>query len=341
MQNKFFSALDLGSNSFHIIIVEADNTGSFKVIDRERETIRLGSGSVNDLRLISPEEIEKAIAILKRFKKLAELYGAKLKAVATSAVREASNNQDLIKRVYNETGIEVEVIDGKKEALLIYLGVQHALSLKNKKASTPDVTNHFVTKLSESSPVRKWFLTTKEKVLCVDIGGGSSEFISGNDGKIIFAESLEIGAVRLSRKFFPDYLLSEQSIKLCEEYIEQQILTNNNIKLNCSFEIAVGASGTILSIAALIHYSKSKSPLKSLNGFSFSSEELKEITSLVLEKKTVEERKLLNGIELNRADIIPAGLLILNKTFELFKLKEMTISEYGLREGIIVEMLEK
>ena len=311
MPDKFLAALDLGTNSFHLIIVKIDKSGSFKVIDRERETIRLGSGSGYDLKWISPEEIEKAVTILKRFKKLVELYDAEPKAVATSAVREADNNEEFTNKVYKETGIEVEVINGKKEAGLIYLGAQYALSLKDKK------------------------------VLCVDIGGGSSEFILGDNGEIIFAESVKLGAVRLSKKFFPDFILTEQSIKSCEEYIEQQLLANSKINSSDTFEIAVGASGTLLSIAALIHYSRDNSPLKSLNGFSFSLEELKKITSVVLERKTVEVRKLIKGMELKRADIIPAGLLILNKTFELFKLNSMTISEYGLREGVIVEMVNK
>jgi exopolyphosphatase/guanosine-5'-triphosphate,3'-diphosphate pyrophosphatase len=311
LPDKFLAAVDLGTNSFHLIIAKADKNGSFKVIDRERETIRLGSGSGYDLKWISPEEIEKAVAILKRFKNLAELYDAELKAVATSAVREADNNKEFINRIYTETGIEVEVIDGKREAGLIYKGVQCALPVGNKK------------------------------VLCADIGGGSSEFISGSNGEVIFAESVKVGAVRLSKKFFPDFLLTEQSVKFCEEYIEQQILANSKINFSDTFEIAVGASGTLLSIAALIHYSRHNNKLKSLNGFSFSLKELGKITAVVLERKTVEERKLIEGMELKRADIIPAGLLILNKTFELFKLKEMIISEYGLREGIIVEMLSK
>jgi exopolyphosphatase/guanosine-5'-triphosphate,3'-diphosphate pyrophosphatase len=300
----------MGTNSFHLIIVEADKDGSFKIIDREREIVRLGSSTGDDLKWISPEEIEKAVGILKGFKNLIQSYNAEIKAVATSAVREAGNKEEFISRVYKDTGIEVEAIDGKKEARLIYLGAQNALPIGNKK------------------------------VLCVDIGGGSSEFISGSNGEIIFAESIKIGAVRLSRKFFPDYLLTEQSVKLCEGYIEQQILANSRINFNDTFEIAVGASGTIQSVAALIHYSRDSSPLKTLNGFSFSFEELKKITSLILESRTVEERRLFKGIELKRADIIPAGLLILHKTFEVFKLDEMTISDYGLREGVIVEMLK-
>ena len=321
MPNKFLSAVDLGTNSFHLIIVEADKKGSFKIIDREKEVIRLGSHLGDDLKWISPEETEKAVEILNGFKKVVQSYlsrlsfaetdKAELKAIATSAVREAENREEFIDKIYKETGIEVEIVDGKEEAKLIYSGVQKALSVRNKK------------------------------VLCIDIGGGSSEFILGSNGAVIFAESIKIGAVRLSRKFFPDYILTKQSIKLCEEYIEQQILANNSTHLNEEFEIAVGASGTIQSIAAMIHYSKDNSPFKSLNGFSFSLEELRKITSLVLERRTVEERHSLKGIELKRADIIPAGLLILNKAFELFKLNKMTISEYGLREGVIIEMLNK
>ena len=138
-------------------------------MDREKEVIRLGSQSGDDLKWISPEEIDKAIEILNGFKKVAQSYlsrlsfaetdNADLKAVATSAIREADNRKEFIDKIYKETGIEVEVIDGKEEAKLIYMGVQEALSIRNKASSV--VMNHFVTKPAKSSPVRKWFLTSR------------------------------------------------------------------------------------------------------------------------------------------------------------------------------------
>lgn len=299
----------MGTNSFHLIIVEVLPDGAFRIIDREREVIRLGLNTGEDLSFIADEEIEKAIKILSGFKKLSDYYKAEIKAVATSAVREARNQKEFLEKVFNSTGINVEVINGTREAALIYRGVLRALSVADKN------------------------------VLCVDVGGGSSEFIYGEKGSINFAESIKIGAVRLSKKFFPDYILKNQAIKDCSEYAEEQITKNSGINFKIDFEYAVGTSGTMQSVAWMIANPGKIRNNKSLNGFSFTYEQLKDITKMILSYKTLDERKLIKGIELKRADILPAGLIILNKVFELFNIKSMVISEYAVREGIISEML--
>lgn len=309
MRNRFFAAIDMGTNSFHLIIVEVLPDGAFRIIDREREVIRLGLNTGEDLSFIADEEVEKAIKILSGFKKLADYYKAELKAVATSAVREAKNQKEFLDVLFRTTGINVEVINGTREAALIYTGVQRALPVADKN------------------------------VLCVDIGGGSSEFIFGEKGSINFAESIKIGAVRLSKKFFPDYILNNQAIKECSDYAEEQITKNTNINFNIDFEYAVGTSGTMQSAAWMIAHPGKIRNSKSLNSFSFTHDQLTDITKLILSYKTLDERKLIKGIELKRADILPAGLIILKKVFELFNIKSMVISEYALREGIISEML--
>jgi exopolyphosphatase/guanosine-5'-triphosphate,3'-diphosphate pyrophosphatase len=311
LQNKNYAAIDIGTNSFHLIIVKVEENGALTILDREKEVIRLGSQKGNELSHISEEEIDKGLSILKSFKKLADVYNAKVHAVATSAVREAENKKDFLDKVLIETGIKIEVINGRKEAEYIYRGVRKALHYKNKK------------------------------LLCFDIGGGSTEYILGFNDKIIYGESIKIGAVRLSKKFFPDFMLNEDAIEKCKQYIEQEVKSNKQINFNESFDYAVGASGTILAIAGIINFNRNEKKLKSLNGFIFSKEELREVTNKILEKKTPGERINIEGMEYKRADIIPAGLLILQKSFEIFNIKEMIISEYALREGVVLSMLEK
>ena len=311
MQNKNYAAIDIGTNSFHLIIVKVEENGALTILDMEKEVIRLGSQKGNELSHISEEEIDKGLSILKSFKKLADVYNAKVHAVATSAVREAENKKDFLDKVLIETGIKIEVINGRKEAEYIYRGVRKALHYKNKK------------------------------LLCFDIGGGSTEYILGFNDKIIYGESIKIGAVRLSKKFFPDFLLNEDAIEKCKQYIEHEVKSNKEINFNESFDYAVGASGTILAIAGIINFNRNEKKLKSLNGFIFSKEELREVTNKILEKKTPGERINIEGMEYKRADIIPAGLLILQKSFEIFNIKEMIISEYALREGVVLSMLEK
>ncbi len=305
------AAVDMGTNSFHLLIVRVKKDGSFKIIDREREVIRLGFRKGKDLTEISEGEMEKAIDVLRDFNKIAKFYGANIRAVATSAVREAKNKDEFITSVYKSTGIYVEAIEGKKEAELIYLGVQNALDVTDKR------------------------------ILCVDIGGGSTEFILGEKGKTVFAESVKIGAVRLSKKFFPDYHLSPESVKTCDEYIKSMISRKTNLNSEHKFDFAVGTSGTILSAAAIINFRRNRGFKKSLNGFSFTSDEMNELTEDILECESPVDRLSIEGMEVKRADIIPAGMLILRNAFETFNLKEMTVSENALREGIIIETIEQ
>jgi exopolyphosphatase/guanosine-5'-triphosphate,3'-diphosphate pyrophosphatase len=306
-----FAAVDIGTNSFHLIIVKVGEDGSLTILDREKEVIRLGSQKGNELSHISKEEIEKGINILKSFKKLADFYNANIHAVATSAVREAENKKDFLDKVYKEISIEIEVIDGQKEAEYIYKGVRKALPYKNKR------------------------------LLCSDIGGGSTEFILGYNDDIIFGESIKIGAVRLSKKFFPNFILNDERVEKCKQYIEQQINLNEQINFNEPFDYAIGASGTIYAVAGMIKFRRSGMKDKSLNEFVFTNAELNEVTNEILSKKTSEQRVNIEGMEYKRADIIPAGLLIFQKSFELFKINEMIISEYALREGVVLSMIEK
>jgi len=311
MSLKYLSAIDMGTNSFRLIIVRVHENRKFKVIDKEKELIRLAGHEGKGLSLITEDETKTAIKAIKKFKALSDFYNAEFKAVATSAVRESKNRNEFIKLVKDKTGVEIEVIDGHKEAALIYKGVSYAIPLEDKKA------------------------------VCFDIGGGSTEFILGNKGKIQFAESVKIGAVRLTKKFFPDFVVNEYSVNKCSEFIEEQILSDNKIKFNCKSDIAIGSSGTILSTTNLIYYLKHGKLKKNLNKTTFTKDELNEVKDLILSKHTLNERLRIKGLEKKRADIIPAGTLILSKIFDLFKLESMTVSENALRSGIIIEMIEK
>ena len=309
--NKCIAAVDMGTNSFHLIIVQVKDDGSFKIIDREREVIRLGTHKGKEFTWISEGEIEKAIDVLRDFGKIAQFYKAELRAIATSAIREAKNKSEFIDRVFENTGITVEAVDGKTEAELIYLGVQHALDVYNKR------------------------------ILCIDIGGGSTEFLLGENGISEFAESIKIGAVRLSKMFFPDFHLTESGIEMCRQYIQDKLNVNTNLHPNHLFELAVGSSGTIVAAASIISYRRNGKFKKTMNGFTFTSNEIFELTSDVLKCESPVDRLFIEGMEIKRADIIPAGLLILSEVFSTFKLKEMTVSENALREGIIIDTISK
>ena len=308
---KRIAAIDMGTNSFHLIIVEVNEDGSIKFLDRERELIRLGSESGDDLSFISKNETEKAISVLKKFSSLTNYYNAEINAVSTSAVREAKNKNDFIGEVFKQTGIKVNTIEGTEEAKLIFLGMKKALPINDKS------------------------------VLGIDIGGGSTEFIYGVNGIPVFAQSIKIGAVRLSKKFFPGFIITESSIKDCSEYVKAQIKLNQNIDYNINIDFAVGSSGTVDTIC-LVKQSQSSNKIKRrLNGYEFDVNEFNVIYSQIMNFKTSSERMNIPGIEADRADIIPAGLIILKKAFEIFHINKMVLSEYALREGIVYDFINK
>jgi len=308
--NNRIAAIDIGTNSFHLIIVEISEDGKFKLLEKKK-FLRLGSELGEDLSFISEDEKTKAISVLKYFSILAQNHKAIIRAVSTSAVREAKNKNEFIKAVFDQTGVKVETIEGTEEANLIFLGMKNALPINDKN------------------------------VLGIDIGGGSTEFIYGINGVPVFAESVKIGAVRLSKKFFPDFVITESSIKSCSEHVEQQIISNNNIQTNIKLDFAVGSSGTVDTICLIKQFQNYADIKPRLNGYTFDKSEFDEIYSDVMDLKNPIERMSVPGIEAKRADIIPAGFIILKKVFELFNIKKMVLSEYALREGVVFDFIMK
>jgi exopolyphosphatase/guanosine-5'-triphosphate,3'-diphosphate pyrophosphatase len=254
--------------------------------------------------------IERAIAVLGRFKKTADSLGARVRAVATSAVREALNQKLFIERVKRETGIDVEVIAGSEEARLIYLGIIQALPVHNKK------------------------------VLLVDIGGGSTEFLLGLSGEVIYSNSLKLGAIRLTQRFFPTGKITPRQIKACREYTQGQVTVLKHDIENHGYEIAIGTSGTISAVATIINERRKTHKAKSgLNNFLFWKDELLELVERIRKCKNTNDVAKIKGVEKERADILTAGILILEAVFNELKLGSMTVSEYALKEGLVLNAL--
>lgn len=312
MNSEYLAAIDIGTNSFHLIVVKLKEDGTFEIVDREKEVIRLSFES-RDMKHISPEAEARAIAALKTFKGIADSYKAEIRAVATSAVRESHNRNEFKQNVHNNTGIEIEIISGMEEARLIYMGMLKALPIYDKK------------------------------VLCIDIGGGSVEFLAGHKENVHYANSLKLGAVRLTQMFFPDFEVSKQKAERCEKWVEGELYPVVKAVQEEGFEICVGSSGTIMAAALMILAARTKELPQTmiLNNFTFTRQELNRITETVLKAKTPKERKEIPGLDEKRADIIPAGMIVLSKIMEAFKLKELTVSGYALREGIVVDAVKK
>jgi exopolyphosphatase / guanosine-5'-triphosphate,3'-diphosphate pyrophosphatase len=300
----------MGTNSFHMIIARLKSDGTLKVIDKERKVIRLGSHRGEELSFISQDETLLAIDTLVQFKKLADSYKAKFKAVATSAVREANNKNDFIKKVKQATGISVEVIGGKTEAELIFTGISKAVEIHERN------------------------------VLCIDIGGGSTEFINMHRAKKKFSASVKLGAVRLTKHFFPDFMINSKSTAECEHYIYSVLNKSISKYFNNKFDLVIGSAGTIESIASMILFRKENKLPKSLTSKTFTKGEFSNLSETILNAKTVKDRIKIKGMEVKRAEIIPAGVLVLKGILKLFNIEEITVSEYALREGVIFKMID-
>ncbi|MCB1142516.1 MAG: Ppx/GppA family phosphatase [Leptospiraceae bacterium] len=310
MKEKNLAAIDLGTNSFHLIIVKVKEDGSYESLGKEKESVRLGSGAGTQ-EIITPDAIERGINCLKRFKALAEVHNAEIRAVATSALREAKNRDSFLELARNELGIHIEIISGFEEARLIYFGILQGLPVYDKK------------------------------ILMIDIGGGSTEFLVGLKGEIEFAQSLKIGAVRLTDKFFMGDPISLSDIKQCKIYVQGTIGPMKREILKLQPEIIIGSSGTVQSIASMVIADVKENPNRSLNNYTILKDNFKKIRNSIDSAETLKKRTKLPGLDSKRADIIVAGSIILEEIFDMFSIQKLQVSDYALREGIIYDTIVK
>lgn len=300
------AAIDIGTNSFHMVVARAMADGGFEVITTEKEMVRLGQGS-GEMKQLAPDAIDRGVEALSRMAAVAATHEADITAVATSATREAQNRQEFIDRALAETGIKVEVISGFEEARLIHLGVLQALPVYEKR------------------------------LLLVDIGGGSTEFLAGEGSTVIAARSVKLGAIRLTERFFADGEVSTKRVKKCRAYVRSALAAAAHELGWQRYEIAIGSSGTISAIASMISVDRGETA-KDLNGVSFTGDELDQLVKLLIETPADERRKI-EGLDARRADIIVAGSLLLSEAFTAFGIDAMTVSGYALREGVLFDRM--
>ena len=304
------AAVDIGTNSFHLVVAQPTHDHRFEVIDREKEMVRLGSGS-GDMKLLEDDAIDRGVAALKRFRKIAESAGATLHAVATSAVREADNREDFLKRARKDAGVEVDVVSGAEEARLIHVGVLQAVSGLDRRH------------------------------LLIDIGGGSTEFVIGQGPEVLEALSLKLGAIRLTDRFLRREPLKKRDVSECRRYVRAYLTHPVRGARKLGFEVAVGSSGTITNLAEMVHAARGGEPLKTMSNFTFSAGELSEVVASLARASTVEERTKIPALDPKRADIILGGAIILEQAFVELGIEAMTVSDYALREGVLLDALRR
>jgi exopolyphosphatase / guanosine-5'-triphosphate,3'-diphosphate pyrophosphatase len=308
---RTLAAIDIGTNSFHLVVARVGEGNRFEVVAREKEMVRLGSGS-GDMKELAPDAIERGIDCLRRFRKIADISEAEVYAVATSAVREAENAGEFIDRARDEAGIEVEVISGVEEARLIHLGVLQAVPVFDSR------------------------------LVLVDIGGGSTEILVGERGEILAVGSVKLGALRLTRRFFRSNRLHPGAVDACRRFVRAALVTIAREVSKHGFEVAVGSSGTIEAVAAMVQVARDDGSVpRTLNNFSFTRSEVRAVVKRLVDADTLDKRRRLPGIDEARADIMLAGAVILEETMQALGIKRMVLSENALREGALLDALSR
>jgi exopolyphosphatase/guanosine-5'-triphosphate,3'-diphosphate pyrophosphatase len=289
-----------------------DVAHTWDVIAEFKETVRLGQDEFASNH-ISEEATTRGVAVLQQFAQIANGHGAQeIVAIGTAALREAQNRDDFIERAREETGIEVQVVSGVEEARLIYLGVVSGVELGEKKS------------------------------LFVDIGGGSTELIIGTQTEHFLLESLKLGAIRLGNRFLSD--LTGPVPPVLMETMRQYVRGVGSHALrkirDTGFETAIASSGTAMNLAKIAAARAGLDPLASVRNFTLPTPELAEITKM-LAKMSVEERRRVPGLNPERADIIVSGASVLLTIAEELGIEGYTISDRSLREGVLVDAIQR
>ncbi|MHC5614847.1 MAG: Ppx/GppA phosphatase family protein [Nostoc sp.] len=312
-QHRIIAAIDLGTNSLHMVVVKIDPTlPAFSIIAREKETVRLGDRNLTTGEL-KPEIIKSAIAALGRFQEVAKTINAEtIIAVATSAVREAPNGKDFLHRIETELGLSVDLISGQEEARRIYLGVLSGMEFNNQP--------HMI----------------------VDIGGGSTELILGDSNEPRTLTSTKVGAVRLTSELITTDPISNTEFQQLQAYARGMLERSvdevlANLQLGESPRL-VGTSGTIETLAMIHAREKSSVIPSTLNGYQFSLKDLRELVNR-LRKLSNSERAAIPGMPDKRAEVILAGAVILQEAMTLLGSESVTVCERSLREGVIVDWM--
>ncbi|HUI24997.1 MAG TPA: Ppx/GppA phosphatase family protein, partial [Candidatus Kryptonia bacterium] len=304
------AAIDIGSNSIHMVIAQVESDGRFHVLDRAKEMVRLGRNTLRSGRL-SADTMGAGLRTLAAFRTLAERQGVeRFKAVATSAVREAINGGDFIQRVYDEIGLRVKVIPGREEARLVYVGVRQAIDLRG--AAT----------------------------LILDAGGGSVELVLVEDDRAVALHSFKIGVARLSEQFVTRDSLGSNAVARLEAHLAASLDPVLNELARRDIQRVVGTSGTLLNLIAIAAHQRGEPPNGHLNNCVATAEEIAQVRRLVC-KADREQRLRIKGLDAKRVDFIVVGAVLADYVLRRVDAKEIVACTWALREGVLLDFLAK
>lgn len=308
MSKTRLAAIDIGTNSIRCIVVEVDSHGKYMVLDDEKATVRLGENLAAS-GAISPAAFARAVDAMARLRKLIDgLKVTDVEAVATSAVRSSSNGGELVAVLSRELGREIKVITGEEEAELVARSVRHNFDMSGKR------------------------------YMIIDIGGGSVEIMSAVANHVESCYSLELGAVRMTDRFMKSDPVRNTEIERLRRYIRSE-LKQLFAEGRPVVQTFIGSGGTITTLANMV-MSMRRQTYTTSHGFEVLRSEVVHLLAM-LERKDVNALRNVPGLNPDRADIIIAGLVVIDELMKFFGANMVLVNERGIREGLIISCMKR
>lgn len=304
------AAIDIGTNSIHMIVVNVHADLSFEIIDREKDMVRLGAGGL-DGRALVPKAMQAAFQTLSKFRRLAESHQVdRIFAVATSAVREAENGGEFLQAIVDQTGIRARIISGAEEARLIHLAAAYGLGL------------------------------TDEVAVTVDIGGGSVEITQGTGPSIAAGLSFKLGVIRLTERFVKSDPISPRDERRMVRYIESELKSYLKRIVEAGFDRVVGTSGSILSIGTIAATEEDGAVPASIRNRRVPAKQIHRVRKALCEL-TLQKRLVVPGLDPRRADIAVAGSILIDVILRRLGAEAITLCDMSLREGLVLDYISR
>lgn len=304
------AAIDIGTNSIHMIIVKVTSKQTYEVLVQEKEMVKLGVGVFAN-KMLSKKAFHSGIETIKRYVQLADEYGVEdIITAATSATREAKNGREFLDRLIEEVGLSPQMISGKEESRLIFLAVRKAIDLG------------------------------KHNAMVIDIGGGSTEAVVGNKKEVLFKSSMKLGVLRLLDRVGHQGPLSEKEKEDLRVHIQDTAMKIMTDAKMTGFSKVIGTSGSIRTLGEASLQLNGKNIINTVNAESVKVKDLENIANQLLDLAP-EKRSEISGISENRADAIHLGGLLLVELLKMAEVKQLTLSDASLRDGLIIDYIEK
>ena len=304
------AAIDIGTNSVHMIVVQVRPDFSFEVIDREKEMVRLGAGGLDGKKL-TREAMTAALQALSKFERLAKSHQVdEILAVATSATREAENGGAFLEAIERKTGVRPRIITGTEEARLIHLAAVYGVD-------TPKAT------------------------VVIDIGGGSVEITLGSGREVKFARSFKIGVIRLTEHFVESDPISDREEKKMTRFIGEQVDRYIDQIVAAGYDRVIGTSGTIVSLGTVATaIDRDGAAPEEVRNLRVPAKSLRRVRKMAVEMK-LEERLHMPGQDPRRADLMVAGAVLLDALLKKLDAGEITLCDLALREGVVLDYIHR